>query len=842
MKPNVSIIIIAFNDEAHVEKAIQSARSQFLENIEIICVDDGSKDNTLQVMRRIAAEDNRIKVETQSNGGTLSARYLGVQAVTAEYVMFLDSDDTLEPEAAELLYQEAETKRLDILEFGVHIVEDKANPPSKEMLDFFARYFSDDRPSVKGLTRGELIYACFGLKNISWNVWNKLVRTERMKEAYAYYRGEYINMAEDMLLTLMLLSVTSRYERINTKLYNYSCGGGMSTANSDISSSARVKLYGEVSLLLRLQKEWMEQMPNPPSNSEAGIGAFRRQVNETFLGNLLYSCAPSKRKEMLEWIGAGIPQKDFFEALMEYLYVDKRFPVEDAVVALRGSLVTKPTIKEVKTVGMYYYRLYNGGIERVMSLLSVVLKRAGYRVVIVTEEGPTDLDYPLPEDVWHVRLGKGFSSELERAAHWQTVIEDEKIDAMIYHSWLDPNLLLDSLAIKSTGASLLVHTHSSADFALTIPDHRWARQDRVYALADCIVTLSEIDRAWWKALGYRCASVPNPCTFDLEKVKPVSLESQDVLWVGRLDPMKQYEEAFEIAEIVHRELPDFRLHILGKAETQEETDRIVNSLYERKMYSYIIYEGFTQNVLPYYKRASVLLSTSSCEGFPMTFLESKAHGIPMVAYDLPYVDMVRHPRGILVVPQKDRMAAARKIIALLKNPSLRDALGQEARHSVEDFYRVPLEEVWQGILNGAVTVDDAQEDPARENLRMAMSRAFDVLEVGKEKQPVIKEVPVEVRVPSEPIIVEVPKQSVYTEMALQELLRIAQIRSMRLTHFFRRTVKQGFNRDRAERKAYRRWLWTLLRRKEDETKLDHRYNPLYNVIGMLEQDVKANNS
>ena len=137
----------------------------------------------------------------------------------------------------------------------------------------------------------------------------------------------------------------------------------------------------------------MEQLPNLPSNFEAGIGAFRRQVNETFLGNLPYSCAPSKRKEMLEWIGAGIPQKDFFEALMEYLYVDKRFPVEDAVVALRGSLVTKPTTKEVKTVGMYYYRHYNGGIERVMSLLSVVLKRAGYRVVIVTEEGPIDLDY-----------------------------------------------------------------------------------------------------------------------------------------------------------------------------------------------------------------------------------------------------------------------------------------------------------------------------------------------------------------------------------------------------------------------------------------------------------------
>lgn len=826
MKPNASIIIIAYNDEAHVEKAIQSACSQTLRDIEIICVDDGSQDQTLRIMREAAEEDSRIKVETQPNGGTFSARYHGIQMAMGQYIMFLDSDDTLEPEAAEILYKEAEEKHLDVVEFGVHIVEDEKNPPAKETVDVLSDYFSDVRPRIIGSTRGELINACFEKKIISWNVWNKIFQAGKLKEAVQFYNGEYINMSEDMLITLMVLAVTSRYGRIDAKLYHYSIGGGMSTTNQKIGSSGRAKTFGMLPLLLRLQKEWYGKLPNLPADCQAGITAFRRRIKDLVLLSLFSNCQPSYRCEMFEWIGKCVSQEEFCDTLTEFLFVKKHFPAEEGIAALRGSWVTKPAVKEIKTVGMYYYRLYNGGIERVMSLLSAVLRRAGYRVGIITEQGRNDLDYPLPEDVWHVRLGSDFSSPMDRAARWKAVIKEENIDAVIYHSWLDPNLPLDSLAIKSTGASLLVHTHLSADSAFKIPDHRWARQDRVYALADGIVTLSDIDRAWWKALGYRCTRVPNPCTFDIEKIKPASLEGQDVLWVGRLDAVKQYEEAFAIAAIVHRELPDFRLHVLGKAETQEETERIMNSLREQEMDSYIIYEGYSLNVAPYYERASVFLSTSSMEGFPMTFLESKAHGIPVVAYDLPYVDLVRHPKGVLVVDQKDRMNAAKHIIALLKDQGYRKAVGQEARRSVEECYQVPLEQVWKGILNDSLRASELETDSERKNLSVALSRAFDALEVGKEKQPVI-------------LVKKVSTPSIHTKAAIQELQNISQMRSIQFTRFLRRTLKQGFNRDKEERKAYRSWLWAKMRFQEDETKQDDRYNPLYHVIGLLEQDVNA---
>lgn len=94
-----SLVIIAYNDEAHVARAIRSVCEQTERNIEIICVDDGSADATCGIMRRWAEEDSRIRVITQPNAGILGARYAGLQQASGDYVLFLDSDDTLTAEA-----------------------------------------------------------------------------------------------------------------------------------------------------------------------------------------------------------------------------------------------------------------------------------------------------------------------------------------------------------------------------------------------------------------------------------------------------------------------------------------------------------------------------------------------------------------------------------------------------------------------------------------------------------------------------------------------------------------------------------------------------------------------
>jgi len=112
--PKVSVIVPVFNTAQYLEECLTSILNQSLADIEIICIDDGSKDGSLGILRRFSESDNRIKVLTQENSGAGVARNLGMKHATGTYLSFLDSDDVFEPSMLERLYNLAEERDLDI--------------------------------------------------------------------------------------------------------------------------------------------------------------------------------------------------------------------------------------------------------------------------------------------------------------------------------------------------------------------------------------------------------------------------------------------------------------------------------------------------------------------------------------------------------------------------------------------------------------------------------------------------------------------------------------------------------------------------------------------------------
>ena len=98
MNEKISIIVPVYNAETTLERCISALIGQTYENIEIILINDGSRDNSLAICRRYAAEDSRIQVIDQPNGGVSSARNAGLDAATGDFVMFCDSDDWAEPD------------------------------------------------------------------------------------------------------------------------------------------------------------------------------------------------------------------------------------------------------------------------------------------------------------------------------------------------------------------------------------------------------------------------------------------------------------------------------------------------------------------------------------------------------------------------------------------------------------------------------------------------------------------------------------------------------------------------------------------------------------------------
>lgn len=123
MSALISIIVPVYNMEPYLGKCIESLISQSYPNIEIILVDDGSKDSSLSICQRYAETDNRIRVVHKENGGSSSARNAGLDVACGELVSFVDADDYIERDAILMMYNTLVEKGADIAHMKSNIVD-----------------------------------------------------------------------------------------------------------------------------------------------------------------------------------------------------------------------------------------------------------------------------------------------------------------------------------------------------------------------------------------------------------------------------------------------------------------------------------------------------------------------------------------------------------------------------------------------------------------------------------------------------------------------------------------------------------------------------------------------
>lgn len=118
MKELISVIVPVYNVRDYLTKCVSSLLAQTYENLEILLVDDGSTDGTSQLCDMLQREDERIRVFHKPNGGSSSARNLGIHLATGEYLGFVDSDDYVEPDMYEKLYQGIHTFQTRAAQIG----------------------------------------------------------------------------------------------------------------------------------------------------------------------------------------------------------------------------------------------------------------------------------------------------------------------------------------------------------------------------------------------------------------------------------------------------------------------------------------------------------------------------------------------------------------------------------------------------------------------------------------------------------------------------------------------------------------------------------------------------
>lgn len=128
----VSIVIPMYNVEAYIEDCIRSVTDQTWRELEIICIDDASTDETLKRAQELAAQDERIRIfQNHKNSGPSYTRNRGLDLACGKYIYFLDSDDMITPNAMEELRREADKKELDVLFFDGQVIFEEEAPKEK---------------------------------------------------------------------------------------------------------------------------------------------------------------------------------------------------------------------------------------------------------------------------------------------------------------------------------------------------------------------------------------------------------------------------------------------------------------------------------------------------------------------------------------------------------------------------------------------------------------------------------------------------------------------------------------------------------------------------------------
>lgn len=146
-KPNVSVVVPVYNTEKYLERCLDSLRKQTLQNIEIILVDDGSKEPCAALCDALAKTDPRIRVVHKKNGGLGFARNTGMEAAAGEYIGFVDSDDYIEPTMYEALYDAAKRNDADLAISGICFVG--GNMFSESGGDISKSYFAEETHFAK---------------------------------------------------------------------------------------------------------------------------------------------------------------------------------------------------------------------------------------------------------------------------------------------------------------------------------------------------------------------------------------------------------------------------------------------------------------------------------------------------------------------------------------------------------------------------------------------------------------------------------------------------------------------------------------------------------------------
>lgn len=215
----ISVIVPVYNAEKYLENCIKSILAQTYTDLEVICVNDGSTDNSLSILNSFADQDERIRVIDKKNSGAAAARNRGIDESRGDYITFVDSDDALDPEMYMTLMPFFEKEDVQIVHCGYRRIEQ--NGTMKDVTGSRRCLIQGSEEAIKCMLNGELFVG---------SLWNKLYRKELFKDIRL---AENLRINEDVLINVRLFRRAIKTVFYDVPLYYYYNRLHSVTSNTD---------------------------------------------------------------------------------------------------------------------------------------------------------------------------------------------------------------------------------------------------------------------------------------------------------------------------------------------------------------------------------------------------------------------------------------------------------------------------------------------------------------------------------------------------------------------------------------------------------------------------------
>ncbi len=309
-EPKVSVIIPVYNTEAYLDQCIDSVLNQSNTDFELILVDDGSTDNSLEIENRAVKKDKRVKLIHSNSGCVSIARNIGVDTAKGEWVYFVDSDDYILPDTLRILLAQSEiTTEADFIQGAFSVISLGKFTERSKRFDVLDKY------------AGKLLTGLDYLEKMTLTItypWNSLIKKSFLRDNNIEFRPD-LTVQEDLIYIADILRHGAKGVLVNmpTYVYRYMRPGSLSTDNQ-LETKSQIRKRKKFLASLIISAQYLSEI-----------------LSEIDSSNSVYTMLNDRRcKNLIGTIGGSLalhPDMEIFEMLTE------KFPK----IPLSGSIAVK---------------------------------------------------------------------------------------------------------------------------------------------------------------------------------------------------------------------------------------------------------------------------------------------------------------------------------------------------------------------------------------------------------------------------------------------------------------------------------------------------------------------